>query len=66
MNNTTFKLRNEGTVVVFTPMTDEAMELVHNILSIESWQWFGRSFVVDHRYAEDVCHVLDEYGAEFV
>lgn len=44
-------IRNEGTVFVFCPLTPRATEWLDENVESEPWQWFGNSFVVEHRYA---------------
>jgi hypothetical protein len=45
---------NEGTIWMFTPLTDEAKEWVKENVPTESWQWMGNSFCCEHRYAPDL------------
>ena len=44
-------VHNEGTVFVFCPLTPRAKEWVEANVETESYQWFGNTFVVEHRYA---------------
>ena len=53
---TDFQVTDHGTVVGFTPLTEEAQEFLDEKVHIEDWQWFGRQFCVDHRPAT---HLLD-------
>lgn len=53
-----FRIRNEGTVVMFTPMTEAARQFLRDKVQSESWQWMGDSLCVDHRVAWDLLHVL--------
>jgi hypothetical protein len=43
-----------GSVVYVTPMTESGREWVADNLSLESWQWQGESFAVEHRYAQEL------------
>lgn len=47
-------IRNEGTVVSFTPEGDFEHEWLVLNTNAEPWQWLGKSLVVDHRFADDV------------
>lgn len=47
-----FDVRNEGTVVVFTPKTDEAFAWwKEHVQPAEPWQYLGGGLVIDHRCA---------------
>jgi hypothetical protein len=48
-----FQFEDMGTVVMVTPVSDEAEELMHE-MDLEPWQMWGKSFVVDHRVARDM------------
>lgn len=39
---------------LITPLTDGAREWVKDNVHLESWQWLGHSFAVDHHYIEDL------------
>lgn len=53
--------RDEGTVILFTVLTDEAMNWVDEHTDIESWQWTGqRSFAVDRRPAIQLIEGMKE------
>lgn len=56
--DTDFLIRNEGTVVMFTPISDAAKTFLREQVQSESWQWMGESLCVDHRPAYDLLHVL--------
>lgn len=43
-----------GSVVMFAPMTAEAQQWVDTNVGLESWQWLGGAFAVEHRYADDL------------
>jgi|TARA_Y100000310_G_scaffold80366_1_gene77046 hypothetical protein len=53
---TDFKAVDHGTVLGFTPLTDEAQEFLDEQVHIEDWQWVGKQFYVDHRPAQ---HLID-------
>jgi len=53
-----FRIRNEGTVVMFTPLTESARNFLRDNVESESWQWMGESLCVDHRMAHELLHAL--------
>jgi hypothetical protein len=42
---------NEGTVVVFCPLTSRAEQWIQENVLTDSWQWFGNALVVEQRHA---------------
>jgi hypothetical protein len=61
-HDTDFHVRNGGTVFAFTPLTTAASEWIEENVQAESWQWLGRSLVVDHRYAEPLIRGILDSG----
>lgn len=59
---TDFRLDDCGTVWQFTPLTDKAREFAQTELGLESWQWLGETFSVDHRPAHDLIDFLLAQG----
>ena len=47
-----FDIRNEGSLVLFTPLDDAAKEWWEE--NVESAQTFGPAYVVEHRYASGI------------
>ena len=58
-----FRIRDEGTVVIFTPLTKDAEAFLERCDS-EPWQWVGPSLVVDHRPAMDLIEAIRMEGLE--
>jgi hypothetical protein len=57
---TDFKIENQGTIIVFTPLT-KAAEAFLERCDTAPWQWMGPSLVVDHRPAGMLLyHIKDE------
>ena len=54
-----FVLADHGSIAVLTPTSDIAREWTTKYLSDET-QWFGRGFVVEHRYVDDIVERLRE------
>ena len=48
-----FKIMNEGSIVLFEPLTDAAQDWWSSYVDPEGQTW-GRSYVVEHRYAGDI------------
>jgi virulence-associated protein VagC len=48
------EVRDEGTVVLITPVSKQAKKWIDENVQVESWQWLGQGFAVDHRCAEDL------------
>jgi hypothetical protein len=44
-------IENEGTIVMFQPVTDAARDWFAENVQTEGWQWFGPRLAVDHRTA---------------
>ncbi len=61
---TDVKIENCGTLFMFEPVTAEAKEWVDENLGLESWQWFGKRFAVEHRYAGDLIDGMAGDGLE--
>lgn len=55
-------VKNDGSVVLFTPEGDFEYEWMMLNLETEGWQWLGKSLVVDHRMADDLYEVIAEAG----
>jgi len=48
-----FEIRNEGSIVLFEPLTDEARGWWTDNVDPEA-QTFGNAYAVEHRYAPDI------------
>lgn len=60
--DTDIKVWREGTVVAFEVRTERAREWVAEHVQLESWQWIGTAFAVEHRFAEDLIEGMSEAG----
>jgi hypothetical protein len=58
-----FNIRNEGSVIVFTPLTKAADAFLERC-DITDWQWMGPSLVVDHRPAVALVEAMQAEGLE--
>jgi len=61
-NETDFVVRPHGSVWTFEPKTETAKEFTQNDLDVQSWQWLGHVFGVDHRLANDLVTALEVEG----
>lgn len=59
-----FEILDQGSVVLFTPMSDRAKQFTDENIHTESWQWVGGAFAVEHRFAEILIGELPEFGFE--
>jgi hypothetical protein len=48
--NTDVEIANGGSIFLVTPLTPAAREWVDANVPLETWQWFGPGFAVEHRY----------------
>ena len=59
-----FSIRDEGSIVLFEPLNDDARDhLTENVQ--EDAQWWGGALVVEHRYARDLVNGLASAGFTF-
>ena len=56
------KVENHGSIILFTPLTTKAKRWVNENLPLESWQWLGKSFAVEPRYADDLVSGMQNDG----
>lgn len=56
------EVRDEGTLVVFTPRSAEGRAWLEANVASEPWQWLGPSLCVEHRCAEPLSNLLIEAG----
>lgn len=48
------EVRDEGSIVLLTPISDAGRGWVDENLELESWQWYAGGVAIDHRYADDI------------
>ena len=53
---------NCGSVFMFEPVTKRAARWVDENVHLESWQWHGSAFCVDHRFAVDLALGMVDAG----
>ncbi len=55
-----FEVRDEGSVVLITPLSKLAREWTEDNVHLEAWQWLGGGFAVEHGFADDLlCGIAD-------
>ncbi len=54
-------ISNEGTIVLFEPLTDSAREWMAEHIQPDA-QWFGSKLVLEHRYASDLADAMRADG----
>jgi len=64
---TDIEIQNEGTIVLFTPMSDAGRAWMTEYLpEPEPWQMLGgQSYAVEHRYAYDIVQGIEYAGLEW-
>ena len=60
--NIDVQVENEGSIFMFHVLTDAAREWVNENVGLESWQWLGNAFTVEHRYAQDLAEGMQDDG----
>ena len=55
-------VHDDGSVVGFTPTTDEERQWFEANVEAEPWQWLGGTLWVDHRYADELAEALAHEG----
>ena len=53
-----------GSIFTFRPVTKKARAWVDDNVELESWQWLGDIFAVEHRYAVDIVDGMRDAGLE--
>ena len=61
-NEIDFLVRPQGTIWTFEPLTERAKNFTGTDLDVQSWQWIGPAFGVDHRLANDLVMALEGEG----
>ena len=62
MKKADVSIENEGGIFMFRPLTRKAQAWVKANVPLESWQWFGGAFSVDHHYAGQLAQGMKEDG----
>lgn len=60
-NKPDVEVRNEGSIFLFVPLTEDANAWIEANIGDEA-QFFGNALVVEHRYAENIAHGMQEGG----
>ena len=61
-NTPQVEITDHGSVVTFTPLTQEAKDWFAENVASEGWQWLGPALGVDHRFATDLTSGLEDAG----
>jgi len=57
-----FEVRDEGSVVLITPLSKLAREWTEENVQLEAWQWLGGGFAVDQGFADDILSGMADSG----
>ena len=60
--STDIRIRDQGTLIGFEPVSDEAIEWINDNVFSEPWQWLGPTLWVEHRLAQELAIVLVAAG----
>ena len=63
---TDFRVYNDGSVSILTPITDTAREWTEENVSFESWQTIGGGICIDHRFLVDLLEGILNAGFTIV
>lgn len=63
---TDVEIVNSGGIYMFELLTEAARQWVKDNVSVESWQWLGGAFAVDHGYALDLAQGMLDAGLRVV
>jgi hypothetical protein len=56
------QVSDEGTLVLFTPLTEFGIAFIDMEVETEPYQFFGDALAVDHRQAEGLIEFMRENG----
>lgn len=61
--NIDFKVSNNGSTISFLLFSEAAKDWVVENVQLEAWQWMGTStFIIDHRYADQLIAGMEDAG----
>jgi hypothetical protein len=55
-------VKNEGTIVWFTPVSEVAQEWFKENIVYEPWQWLGQSLAADRQPAQELLAGINRRG----
>ena len=61
-NESDVSLRDEGSLILFSPRTPEAFAWTQENVEVPNWAWLGNSFAVSHGYADALVAGYQEAG----
>ena len=56
------RIKGYGSLFLFCPLTKAASKWVKENVSLESWQWIGGEFSVEHRMVENLIQGMQDAG----
>ena len=59
---TDFYYRNEGSIILLMPNTEDSQEWIDNNLNVQSWQKQGHNIAVDPRMFTTIEEVIENDG----
>lgn len=61
-----FRIADQGSIVMVTPLTQPAKDWVEENVQLEGWQWLGGGFAVEPRYVMSLASGIADAGLEMV
>ena len=61
---TDIRLHDQGSLIGFQPITEQAQDWFRLNVETEDWQWLGSILWVDHRLARDLMQAIIDNGLE--
>lgn len=61
-----FRIADQGSIVMVTPLTQPAKDWVEENVQLEGWQWLGGGFAVEPRYVVGLASGIADAGLEMV
>lgn len=59
---TDIRVRNEGSIIMLDPLTDDAKIWIDENVQVEAYQVFGGSVAVEHRYVDAIIEGAQDAG----
>jgi hypothetical protein len=56
------RVSGSGSILVVFPLSTDAAQWVEENVKVESWQWLGLGFAVEHRYLPNLIRAMQTYG----
>lgn len=51
-----------GSIVILTPLSQEAHDWLNENIDVENAQWYSKGVVIEHRYANDIITAITQHN----